>query len=56
MDDWKDAERYRRLKPLLDSADFSYLAGGVALIFRLPRTARIGADLDATLDALSIGD
>lgn len=52
MDDQKDAERYRKLKPLLDSADFNYLAEGVALIFQLPETARVSADLDATIDAL----
>lgn len=49
MDDQKDAERYRKLRAMLYSADFTV---GVMLVFQLPDDARVSANLDATLDAL----
>ena len=50
--DAKDASRYRWLKPHLDHANFEPDDGeGIDLVFNLPVTMAVSANLDATIDA-----
>ena len=51
----REAARYRKLKTMLHAADFDYGDDHLSvLVFSLPSTASVSADLDATLDGIDV--
>jgi hypothetical protein len=51
-DEQKDAERYRKLKARYSSAEFPAEEPDVLLVFKLPESSVVCANLDRVLDSL----